>query len=1036
MALRMTSVAVKQKHESGPLVWLALFPQLLWDRLWLLVPILAIPALLPFYTEGLPRSYDGGLHLLRISLLDQYIRQGVIFPRWAPDLLLGQGYPVFSFYAPGTYYLVEAFHLLGLDFYNAFIAGFVLLIIGAGIGMYLFARDLFGPERPGAALVAAVAYLYNPYLLTNVFIRGAIAEAGAQALLPWIFWGMRRLLYAQQPARYLVPVALGIGALALTHTISLLFVPPVLLGFIVIHWWRARHRPTLRWTIGTLLLAMGISAFFWLPLLWERQYLATTAYEIAQTIWLPGSVWTWDNFLDRGWTFDHTFERPIRLGLVQAILGVLGFLVGWRRQRDWLFFGCVALITSGLMSAWALPLWLNNDILSVAQFTWRLLSILSLPLALFVGGLVWRARPQWLATLLTIGLVLLLIWSHKPRLQWMDVFADEAIDLSLPVFLQVEVDKDILDGGASNSSIQEFRPRWAAETLELDLPDHTVPPLAISNMAANAFGLEAQITTARPVSLRFQQYYFPGWQLLLDGQTELATYPSTNLGLLTADLPAGTHTLQLRWQGTALQHWSGGITLISLLVLIAVGWWRGRARWWLLAPIALLALSLLAGFYQPAPQPLTTPSEPIAASGLEMVGYRTQMAKDGLYLYPHWQITASPPEAVQLRWQLQNQAGETLVESTVYPYFNSYRASNFPAGTLVDDAYRLPLPPDLPAGDYRLGVTIGEDLADLAAPASWLGQVTITQPAFPVQQPRHRVDAQVGQRVQLVGFDLERGKRLLNATSAKQTVVRPGDYLRYRLYWQALRPIQRNYHGFVHLVDLHGWPLVQEDQLPGPFFHPPLLWDTYRPQTDTYLLRIPADAPSGIYWPAAGMYNFATMQRLPFFTTDETGVDSPAEYEYRLPPIKVLNSVTARPAHELAVQLGDIGTLLGYDLSIPTQTIRAGEHFTTTLYYRSDQATAIDYTRFLHFYDAERGMAAQHDGLPQEGVNPTWSWLPEEVIADPIQLTLPLTTTPGTYTLYHGFYDADADAVRLPLTQNEERLPDDRIPLITLTVTP
>ncbi len=1036
MALRMTSVAVKQKRASGPLVWLALFPQLLWDRLWLLVPVLSIPALLPFYTEGLPRSYDGGLHLLRISLLDRYIRQGILFPRWAPDLLLGQGYPVFSFYAPGTYYLVEAFHLLGLDFYNAFIATFALLIIGAGIGMYLFARDLFGPEHPGAALVAAVAYLYGPYLLTNVFIRGAIAEAGAQALLPWIFWGMRRLLHAQRPARYVVPVALGIAALALTHTISLLFVPPVLLGFIAIHWWDKRSWPTIRWTIVTVLLSMGISAFFWLPLLWERQYLADTAYVIAQTIWLPGSVWMWDNFLDRGWTFTHTFERPIRLGLVQAILAVLGFLVGWRRQREWIYFGIVALVTSGLMSAWALPLWLNSDILSVAQFTWRLLSILSLPLALFVGGLVWRARSQWSATLLTVGLILLLIWAHKPRLQWMDVFADEAVDLSLPVFLQVEVDKDILDGGTSNSSIQEFRPRWADETLELEMPDQTVAALDITNLAANAFGLAAQITTPSPTSLRFQQYYFPGWQLLLDGQTALTTYPSTNLGLLTVDLPAGTHTFQLHWQGTDLQWWSGGITLISLLILIGVGGWRGRARWWLLPPTALLAVALAAGFYRPAPQPLTIPVAPVDSFGLQLLGYRSELADDGVYLYPYWQVTDSPPEAVRVRWQLQNQAGETVVDNTVYPYFNSYRASNFPAGTLVDDGYRLPLPPSLPAGTYRLGVIIGEEPDDLTGEPAWIGQIDIPKQAAPPRQPRHRVDAQLGHRVQLVGFDLQRDQRLVNATAAKPTVARPGDYLRYRLYWQALRPLQQNYHGFVHLVNLHGWPLVQEDQLPGPFFHPPLLWDTYRTQTDTYLLRIPADAPSGIYWPAAGMYNFATMQRLPFFTTDETGVDSPAEYEYRLAPIKVINSPTVQPTHELAVQLGDIGEVIGFDLSIPGQTIRAGESFTTTLYYRSEQTTTVDYTRFLHFYDPERGMATQHDGLPQDGVNPTWSWLAEEVIADPIQLTIPLETTPGTYTLYHGFYDAAAGAVRLPLSQQDERLPDDHIPLITLTVEP
>jgi uncharacterized membrane protein len=234
------------------------------DHLWLTLLPLAAPALLPFYTEGLPRSFDGGLHLLRISILDRYIRQGMLFPRWTPELSLGHGYPLFNFYAPSSYYLVEALHWVGFDLYTAFILTLAGFVIGGALGMYLLARDSFGPQHPGSALVAALAYLYGPYLLTNVFLRGAIAEAGAQALLPWIFWAMRRLIYAEQPARYLLPVVFSLGGLALMHNITLLFVPPVLLVYVAVHWWRNGRRWTsLRWITLALLAAMGVSAFFW-----------------------------------------------------------------------------------------------------------------------------------------------------------------------------------------------------------------------------------------------------------------------------------------------------------------------------------------------------------------------------------------------------------------------------------------------------------------------------------------------------------------------------------------------------------------------------------------------------------------------------------------------------------------------------------------------------------------------------------------------------------------------------------------------------
>ena len=129
-------------------------------RPWLLVPLLAAPALLPFYTQGLTRSFDGGLHLLRISLLDRYIRQGMLYPRWAPELLLGHGYPVFGYYAPASYYLVESLHLLGLSIQQAFVAILALMVSTAGGGVFFLAGGVCWAGAGGAPLVWGLGSLY------------------------------------------------------------------------------------------------------------------------------------------------------------------------------------------------------------------------------------------------------------------------------------------------------------------------------------------------------------------------------------------------------------------------------------------------------------------------------------------------------------------------------------------------------------------------------------------------------------------------------------------------------------------------------------------------------------------------------------------------------------------------------------------------------------------------------------------------------------------------------------------------------------
>lgn len=1009
--------------------------------IWLTVPLLAIPALWPFYQEGLPRSFDGGLHLLRLGALDRQLRLGVLYPRWMPDLLLGYGYPLFNYYAPSTYYLAEALHLLGLSFYSAFIATFALLILAAAFGMFLLAADILQskqqPQQRWAALIAAIAYLYGPYLLTNVYIRGALAEVGAQALLPWILWSARRLFHARQPAPYALLLVLGLGGLAITHNITLLFFPPVLLGYMAIHWWRAgRSKNRLGWAIFSLGMAMAISAFFWLPLLVERRYLANTAYEISRSVWLPASVWTWQNFLDSGFAFQHSFARPIRLGLVQLILAVSGYFLARRGDVEWLFFLAIALISALGISAWSLPLWLNNELLSVAQFTWRLLAILSLPLALFAGGIVVRIPTQWAQSVAAVAVIALVILANQPRLAWMDVFSSSSVDVTPPLFAQTEIEKGVITGGEGNSSIQEFRPRWVDRSLVLDSPSSPtdIPAFDLELLWQNAHGMGTVVKSADPIPLRFSNFYFPGWRVRLDGHTQLAPYPSTNLGLLTVDVPAGEHELAVEWKGTALQRGAGAASLIALAILAWIGWRRG-VRLLALFTCMLLAYGIAATVWPSKSEPILAPTQPVEASGMRLLGYRlAQTDVDQLYLYPYWLITSAPSDDLRLRWQLATPDGQPVTELTSYPYFNTSRAANWASGTLIDDAYRLPLAPGMPAGSYQLSVRMGETQAELAQPALQIGTITLSQPIPTQELPDTMLDVRYGDSVRLAGFDTLRNNRTMAseiAASFKPPLVQSGDYVEYRLYWRATAPIDQNYHGFVHLVNNTGQPLVQQDQLPGPFFAPPSTWDQYRLNTDNYLLRIPHDAPSGLYWPNVGMYEFETLDRLSVYADPSA---QPSD-TYRLPPIKLWSKAAPRPEQARTVRFGDVATLLGYDLALPPSGLLPGDSFTITLYFRSDQATDVDYVRFLQLYAPGKTMAAQQDSPPQAGNNPTWSWVTGETILDTVTLHIAEDAEPGDYRLFTGFYDVQANGVRLAVEDEAgQSLPDGGVVLETLHV--
>jgi hypothetical protein len=150
------------------------------------IATLAILALFPLARAGIANSDDILPTIYRVFSLDAGWRSGVFYPRLSAELAYAYGVPLFQFYAPLASYVAELFHLLGLGFIDAIKATYLLGLILAGMGMYLCAMRMFG-SRPGA-LLAAVAYMYAPYQLVDIYVRGAMAEAFALALLPWLLW--------------------------------------------------------------------------------------------------------------------------------------------------------------------------------------------------------------------------------------------------------------------------------------------------------------------------------------------------------------------------------------------------------------------------------------------------------------------------------------------------------------------------------------------------------------------------------------------------------------------------------------------------------------------------------------------------------------------------------------------------------------------------------------------------------------------------------------------------------------------------------
>jgi 4-amino-4-deoxy-L-arabinose transferase-like glycosyltransferase len=115
--------------------------------------------------------------------------------------------------------------------------------------------------------------------------------------------------------------------------------------------------------------------------------------------------------------------------------------------------------------------------------------------------------------------------------------------------------------------------------------------------------------------------------------------------------------------------------------------------------------------------------------------------------------------------------------------------------------------------------------------------------------------ATLGNVARLLGYTVDTGHAV------------PGGYVELTLIWQALEPTLVDYHSFTHLYDgeamrgqLDGQPVC------GGF--PTSRWQPGQIVVDPYRIPIWEDAPPGRVPLLVGLYDFATMERLPVFASD------------------------------------------------------------------------------------------------------------------------------------------------------------------------
>jgi hypothetical protein len=505
-------------------------------------------------------GHDLEIHLESWMEAAAQFHQGIWCPRWASGANYGLGEPRFIFYPPGSWALGG---ILGAVLpWTLVPAIFVWLsMILAAVGMRKLAAEWL---PPGGALIAALLYALNPYLIVTAYARCAYAELLASAVFPFLLWGAFRIQRA--PAKGFATVAISLAAIWLsnlpagviaTYALALVLVTAsVLLRSI---------QPLLYGSVGAL-TGLGLAAFALFPASWEQKWVYIDA--VVRPSQLPEA-----NFLfsPLGVTNMYKFNHQLSPLAVLLILGAIASAIVARRMRYgtpavWWSLSVLCVLSGFLMFPVSVAIWRALPELRFVQFPWRWLFPMCAAAALLASfGLIQSNRKRILLPVLGFGLV---------TVDASIIYAKQVF----PHFVTQVAEKIHARGYAG---LMEYTPiAGKSRHLPADAPliapvepsdprqsASTPPGVYVESWSPERKAIRADLPRAMTVNLKLLAY--PAWQALVNGKpAALQDNPQT--GQIMMVLPAGASRTEIKFAQTWDRSVGTEISIGSGVVLIAL----------------------------------------------------------------------------------------------------------------------------------------------------------------------------------------------------------------------------------------------------------------------------------------------------------------------------------------------------------------------------------------------------------------------------------------------------------------------------------
>lgn len=541
----------------------------------ILVIVMAVilPALLPLLRNDFFKMHDH-THVARLYEMDKALKDGHFPVRWSKDLGWGYGMPLFNFYAPLPYYFAEIFHLLGFSFLNSIKICFGATFILAFIGMFLLANKFWGKY---GGFLSATAFVYSPYRSVDFYARGALGELFAISLIPLAIWAIFELV-EKKTFRKIAAASLIMASLFLSHTVLTLIAIPTLLliGIFYILLNKDKIKNTL-FFVFSLLLALGLSSFFLIPAFFEKQF--TKVYELTQGFSYYGHHFLyWRQFLFGTWGYGGSVDGindglSFHLGKLNLLLTTVTIILslGWiifkrkitNKHLIIFFFTFCSLLLAFLSTYHAKPIWDAIPLMAYIQFPWRLNSFIIVFIGLLTGGGSYYLGKLFKTKIIIGFLILFILLLLKVNTHY---FRPENYINPQDLYYTDEY----LIKKSSSGIIPDYLPIWVEkEPQKIAENDYQIiagdPKVTLQESKTQITAIS--VLAQSPFKIRFNRFYFPGWNLYANGQKANINYKNDK-GIINLSLPAGNYDLKLIFTASPIRKFSNVITLLSLGLLL------------------------------------------------------------------------------------------------------------------------------------------------------------------------------------------------------------------------------------------------------------------------------------------------------------------------------------------------------------------------------------------------------------------------------------------------------------------------------------